>query len=736
MEDCAPAVDTQHVSQEGADGGEALPDSAWGGQHWNAGQAKGRGGREGTRKGLNLSRGSRSWSKKEDSILLLHVAAHGEAHWRKASEVYGLNRSDKSCRLRFKNHLAPSLKKTPLSDVEWAQIIELHKLYGNKWTTIASKLPGRTDNEVKNAWYTQLKRAERKRKELDLAKQPRFAMASSIESNELSTNQKQRPISATSGIDTEGDSARAQSAPQGRGANQRNTAWDLTQEGTFKFPAGTGSSSLAGGFPRYPLGYPPVSIAPQSVQSRASESHGSWLAQPGPEQPFSVDDFLLSSPLPLAPTAPRIVPAERSSAPFGGPSPLQSAANPRPRTSLRFPSPRSVRSLTSQPSAISVPSASTARFPAPSTASGPYGSGGAAASAPLWTLQQLMASCEPEPEKLSSTTAGPPAMFRFPPSGSRNVSGGPGFSHVPGGTFPRPTEAPAGGMRSPRAVNVLGGAPWRFQGDFDGESSPWQPVQLRAGIWTVTGDSWGPAVQPAPPPFRPVATDIRPRTQRQRITSLSGMSRTNNLRVRVDNPSGEYPRQENFVQSLDPWEGPQQTELPQNPPWDPATDLSLGPARGLSPVQAPEHPDQGLVALSPVSTTLLLPVSSFVLPPVDPIPPGAEGGLQHPGISLSPPPDFFWRITDHVKDTFAASLAPPAALDYTRSPSVPNDLDWLEAGSAVSRAPSLGAYPDTSDVRGLLSDAGADAAADAGAEGDSPDEGDFPPLTGKDYEGF
>ena len=80
--------------------------------------------------------------------------------------------------------------------------------------------------------------------------------------------------------------------------------------------------------------------------------------------------------------------------------------------------------------------------------------------------------------------------------------------------------------------------------------------------------------------------------------------------------------------------------------------------------------------------------------------------------------------------------APPAALDYTRSPSVPNDLDWLEAGSAVSRAPSLGAYPDTSDVRGLLSDAGADAAADAGAAGDSPDEGDFPPLTGKDYEGF
>ena len=92
----------------------------------------------------------------------------------------------------------------------------------------------RTDNEVKNAWYTQLKRAERKRKEPDLAKQPRFAMASSIESNELSTNQKKRARSATSGLDTEGDSARAQSAPQGRGPNRRRRASDLNQVLTRK----------------------------------------------------------------------------------------------------------------------------------------------------------------------------------------------------------------------------------------------------------------------------------------------------------------------------------------------------------------------------------------------------------------------------------------------------------------------------------------------------------------------
>lgn len=97
----------------------------------------------------------------------------------------------------------------------------------------------------------------------------------------------------------------------------------------------------------------------------------------------------------------------------------------------------------------------------------------------------------------------------------------------------------------------------------------------------------------ASPPFRPVATDIRPRTQRQRITSLDGVARTNHLRVRVDNPSGEYPREAESHQSLRPVGGPQQRRHPVNRTWAPATTLSPG-GRGLSPVQASECLGQGL----------------------------------------------------------------------------------------------------------------------------------------------
>ncbi|KAL5566348.1 hypothetical protein UlMin_029512 [Ulmus minor] len=70
----------------------------------------------------------------------------------------GLLRCGKSCRLRWINYLRPDLKRGNFTEQEDELIINLHSLLGNKWSLIASRLPGRTDNEIKNYWNTHIKR--------------------------------------------------------------------------------------------------------------------------------------------------------------------------------------------------------------------------------------------------------------------------------------------------------------------------------------------------------------------------------------------------------------------------------------------------------------------------------------------------------------------------------------------------------------------------------------------------
>ncbi|KAK9155292.1 hypothetical protein Sjap_002772 [Stephania japonica] len=70
----------------------------------------------------------------------------------------GLLRCGKSCRLRWINYLKPDIKRGNFSRDEEETIIRLHESLGNKWSLIASHLPGRTDNEIKNVWNTHLKK--------------------------------------------------------------------------------------------------------------------------------------------------------------------------------------------------------------------------------------------------------------------------------------------------------------------------------------------------------------------------------------------------------------------------------------------------------------------------------------------------------------------------------------------------------------------------------------------------
>ncbi|GER42334.1 Myb transcription factor [Striga asiatica] len=99
-----------------------------------------------------------AWTKEEDDRLVAYIRAHGEGCWRSLPKAAGLLRCGKSCRLRWINYLRPDLKRGNFTEDEDELIIKLHSLLGNKWSLIAGRLPGRTDNEIKNYWNTHIRR--------------------------------------------------------------------------------------------------------------------------------------------------------------------------------------------------------------------------------------------------------------------------------------------------------------------------------------------------------------------------------------------------------------------------------------------------------------------------------------------------------------------------------------------------------------------------------------------------
>eukprot|EP00250_Pteridium_aquilinum_P019218 c24349_g1_i2 orf=71-691(+) len=98
------------------------------------------------------------WLPEEDEKLIAYVKENGHGNWRALPKKCGLLRCGKSCRLRWTNYLRPDIKRGLFSHSEEQKIIMLHALVGNKWAFIASQLPKRTDNEIKNYWNTVLRK--------------------------------------------------------------------------------------------------------------------------------------------------------------------------------------------------------------------------------------------------------------------------------------------------------------------------------------------------------------------------------------------------------------------------------------------------------------------------------------------------------------------------------------------------------------------------------------------------
>ena len=102
------------------------------------------------------------WSEEEDKSIKTLVSKYGTGNWTLISNEMGQNRSGKQCRERWYNQLKPNVKKNNWTNEEENILFTKHMQFGNKWSDIASFLPGRTLNDIKNHFYSKLRKFIRK----------------------------------------------------------------------------------------------------------------------------------------------------------------------------------------------------------------------------------------------------------------------------------------------------------------------------------------------------------------------------------------------------------------------------------------------------------------------------------------------------------------------------------------------------------------------------------------------
>ncbi|CAN6323316.1 unnamed protein product [Urochloa humidicola] len=111
--------------------------------------------------GNNASRGQ--WTLEEDTMLRELVKQHGKRAWSDIARQFP-RRIGKQCRERWINHLDPEIKNTAWTEDEELLLVKYHKKFGKKWVKIAKRIPGRSENSIKNQWYAAERSLDTKRR--------------------------------------------------------------------------------------------------------------------------------------------------------------------------------------------------------------------------------------------------------------------------------------------------------------------------------------------------------------------------------------------------------------------------------------------------------------------------------------------------------------------------------------------------------------------------------------------
>ena len=97
------------------------------------------------------------WTNKEDQLLKEWVQKNGPCNWTKCSEFIK-GRSGKQCREHWNNSLDPNLTKGQWKSEEDLLIMIFYEKYGGSWKKIIPIFPSRTENSIKNRFFSQLRK--------------------------------------------------------------------------------------------------------------------------------------------------------------------------------------------------------------------------------------------------------------------------------------------------------------------------------------------------------------------------------------------------------------------------------------------------------------------------------------------------------------------------------------------------------------------------------------------------
>jgi len=106
------------------------------------------------------------WRPEEDLLILALYHKYGPHSWKavqtEVNRRLGVNRSSKQCKDRWLNNLNPEVVNSNFTLNEDLRLARAHRVIGYSWTDLAKLLPGHSDNNVKNHFYSMLRSVVRR----------------------------------------------------------------------------------------------------------------------------------------------------------------------------------------------------------------------------------------------------------------------------------------------------------------------------------------------------------------------------------------------------------------------------------------------------------------------------------------------------------------------------------------------------------------------------------------------